>query len=136
VSNFRIRNFAVVAVLSTTFIVVVVYVAAGAVPGQRNTPSVETLPAFGVHGTEAVLAGAINAHGGETQFKFEYGRTIKYGMSPGVGEEIITGRERTHVAEAIVGLRPRTVYHFRLVAFNRDGAIAGRDRMYKTTRRP
>ncbi|HWH21551.1 MAG TPA: hypothetical protein VN671_13525, partial [Solirubrobacterales bacterium] len=101
----------------------------------RQKPGARTAPAIGVAGTEAVVGGVIDAHGQPTRFKFQYGLTRTYGVTTEAGEEVVTGHTRIRVAEALAGLRPRTTYHYRIVAFNRFGSALGEDRTFTTTRK-
>jgi hypothetical protein len=98
-------------------------------------PKVRTTAAIGVAGTEAVVRGVIDARDQPTRFKFEYGPTRSYGMTTEASEEVLTGHVNTAVAEALAGLNPRTIYHYRIVAFNRSGSVRGKDRTFTTTRR-
>jgi hypothetical protein len=83
-----------------------------------------------------VLTGVINARDQTTHFKFQYGLTESYGMEADaeLNEELVTGRRNNKVAEGLCCLRPRTTYHFRIVAFNRHGVARGHDRTFTTLR--
>jgi hypothetical protein len=84
----------------------------------------------------ATLNATVNPEGGEeTTFHFEYG--TEAGVYPeetpeealGTGE----GFEDIAAAKAIEGLAPRTTYHFRVVATNKEGkTAAGPDQSFET----
>lgn len=103
-------------------------------PQALPVPRVRTLPASGIHATNVVLLGEINARNGIANFRFQYGRSEKYDTTLEPSEEIVTGSLDHKVAEAVTRLRPRTTYHFRIIAFNRSGSVAGRDRTFTTSR--
>jgi hypothetical protein len=99
--------------------------AAGAVQiysGDLVVPNVTTGAATSVGETTATLGGIIDpdtAHGGGevTECKLEYGPTEGYGQTaPCAGGAPFSGV----VAADLVGLRPSSVYHFRIEAANSD----------------
>jgi hypothetical protein len=53
-------------------------------------------------------------------------------MAPELNEHQLTGFRNDEVAEAIPKLRPRTTYHFRLVAHSRGGTTYGKDKTFRT----
>jgi hypothetical protein len=100
-----------------------------------SPPKVQTANAYGVQGSEAVIAGFVNARGPRTIFWFQYGPTKSYGMiAPETTEDELYGNERREVEEGLDCLQPKTTYHFRIVARNRYGKAFGRDRTFTTTR--
>jgi hypothetical protein len=103
-------------------------------PETLPVPRARTLPAAGIHATNVVLRGEIHPRSGIAHFRFEYGRSRTYGTRLESSEEVVTGSSRREVAEAITGLRPSTTYHFRIIAFNRFGSVAGGDRTFTTSR--
>jgi len=107
----------------------------GGAPQRLPIPRAETLPAYFVHATYAVLRGEVNARDGVANFKFQYGRSASYETTLEANEEFVTGHRNSEVAEAITRLRPNTTYHFRIIASNRSGFVVGRDRMFTTKRR-
>jgi hypothetical protein len=103
-------------------------------PQSLPLPRLRTLPAAGIHATNVVLLGEINARNGIANFRFQYGRSKRYDTTLEPNEEFVTGSLDHKVAEAVTRLRPRTTYHFRIIAFNRSGSVAGRDRTFTTSR--
>jgi hypothetical protein len=103
-------------------------------PRSLPLPRVRTLPAAGIHATTVVLLGEINARNGIANFRFQYGRSEKYDTTLEPNEEFVTGSLGHRVAEAVTRLRPGTTYHYRIIASNRSGSVAGRDRTFTTGR--
>lgn len=97
-------------------------------------PGVETGPASDVKTSSAVLAGTIDTIGDQTTYRFEYGLTEAYGSKVPAGAEGIAGNDRTPrtFTRLITGLSPGTTYHYRLVARNSAGEVAGDDRTFAT----
>ncbi len=74
------------------------------------------------------LHALVNPSGAETTYRFEYGTTTAYGQSTppvSVGE----GSTPVAVEGHIAGLDP-VVYHFRVVATNSEGTVAGDDQTF------
>lgn len=99
----------------------------------HRLPTVRTLPPYGVNDFEAVLNSRISPHGLEAVYRFEYGRTKRYGHITEVPEESLypyyQGQE---FEEAIIGLTPHTVYHYRVLAEFHGKRIFGNDVAFKT----
>jgi hypothetical protein len=81
-----------------------------------------------------VLHGSINPHGSTVSFVFQFGTTRRYGgqtplVVAGAGDKTI------RVSQGIAGLRPDTVYHYRLVAVTATQTLGG-DRSFTTARVP
>jgi hypothetical protein len=97
-------------------------------------PGVETGPASDVTTSSAILTGTIDTIGDQTTYRFEYGLTEAYGSNAPAGAEGIAGNERTPrtFTRLIAGLSPGTTYHYRLVARNSAGQVAGADRTFTT----
>jgi hypothetical protein len=98
-------------------------------------PEARTTEAFGVHAFEAVMAGLVDPRGLPTRFRFQYGRTHRYGTITEASEEVVDGNRKVEVAEGLRNLLPKTTYHYRIIAFNRNGSVHGQDRTF-TTKRP
>ena len=100
-------------------------------PPGGGPPSATTGRASGVGEVSATVAGAINPNGLKTSYHFDYGRTASYGSRTATGgsSAAVTPSAR------LTGLRPRTRYHYRLVAGNADGTRYGADRTFTTAPR-
>jgi hypothetical protein len=100
-------------------------------PPRVLVPGVYTGPARSGGDGGATLRGLVNPHGSATSYYFQYGPTAAYGaQTPAVAAG--AGLRIVRVAAAVSGLRPLTVYHYRLVAVNAAGAHAGADRAFRT----
>ncbi|MGH2853814.1 MAG: hypothetical protein ACRDLF_06445, partial [Solirubrobacteraceae bacterium] len=102
-------------------------------------PGLQTEAASGIEQPvpEAIVAtlnGTLEPAGADTRYYFEYGPTEGYGsVSPALpgtdaGEAFETVRAQTQIA----GLKPATVYHFRLVGTSSFGTTRGADVTFST----
>lgn len=97
-----------------------------AAPGSIAT----TGQATGVTGTTAELNGVVNTTDPAPQWLFQYGRTRTYGHTTAT-HSVRPGL--TLVSVKITGLRPQTIYHFRLIVKQSESSTAdGRDHALKT----
>jgi hypothetical protein len=98
-------------------------------------PSASTSGVSNVSYSSAILYGYIDAKGAGTNYLFQYGTTIAYGaqspLSPGGN-----ATSSVRVSQAITGLRPTTLYHYRVVAFGPTGTAVGKDRTFTTGKIP
>ena len=99
-------------------------------------PKAWTRSAYGVNATEAVLTGFINARGHNTVWRFKWGTTKAYGniAPPGGIEEGFSDGRPEQVAAILIGLDPRTTYHYRIVAYSHGKKTFGGDRTFTTKR--
>jgi virginiamycin B lyase len=98
----------------------------------RLDPEVTTGAASAVQSNRARLSGVVNTIGSATSYTFEFGRTTAYG-SASAPRTLTAGGDPVDVNATVAGLRPNTLYHYRLVATNLQGTIRGRDRTFTTT---
>jgi phosphodiesterase/alkaline phosphatase D-like protein len=111
---------------------------AGLVTGvavAASSPTVATRPAGPIGVSSAVLRGAVNPHGVETGYVFDYGLTAAYGLqsaSHTVGHQ----NKLVAVKAGIAGLQPGTVYHYRISALSSAGSAFGVDHAFKTKGAP
>lgn len=121
--------------------------AAGTTAGEEQTfqmpadtkPHVITGAASRIQDNSAKVEGRLNPLGHRTQFYFEYGLDAQYGQKtvPEYGGQrpevflapMITPRT---VFAVLSGLKPGTVYHYRLVGVNKTGTTHGADATFKT----
>lgn len=83
---------------------------------------------------DVTLHGSVDPKGVATEYRFEYGETTSYGTSvPLTGESAGSGTEYLRVSQPIEGVKPRTTYHYRILATNAEGTFAGADRSFGTT---
>ncbi len=96
------------------------------IPG--SAPAVDFTGASNVSATAADLHAQVNPDGGETTYRFEYGTGTGYGADAPVSDGDI-GHETSDVAvsQHIQGLAANTTYHYRVMAHNQLGTVAGPD---------
>jgi hypothetical protein len=84
--------------------------------------------------TQATLHAVADAAGSPSTYEFEYGTSASYGApgSPTASVVLGEGQGEVPVSATITGLRPDTVYHFRVVASNAHGATPGADAVFTT----
>lgn len=100
----------------------------GAPPGR---PAVATSgPASATAKTGARLTAAVDPGAQATTFRFEYGRTTAYGTA--TPDKAVTGQPdgQRQVAARIARLSRGRTYHYRVVATNPSGVVAGADRTF------
>jgi PKD domain len=104
-------------------------------PSAARLPSAATGGTAAVTGSSATVAGDVEPDGLQTSYLVEFGRSTAYGHS---SPSAFAGAGQADVAvrAALTGLRPRTVYHYRLVAINGAGTAVGADRTFKTAPAP
>jgi hypothetical protein len=95
-----------------------------------GAPIVTTNAATNVASFSATLNGSLNPHGLITSVRFQYGPTASYGFTTPVQTQ--TGNTARNISDNISGLIAGHIYHFRIVASNRDGASFGSDRTFTT----
>lgn len=101
----------------------------GAAPAL-GAPAVTTSPATNVTDTSATLNGTINGQGEAVAYSFAYGTSVAYGSfsQPGFLPPSNTPQP---VSATVTGLRPNTVYHFRLGSTGQQ-PVFGQDLTFKT----
>jgi hypothetical protein len=99
-----------------------------------SAPLADTGGTSNVTSTSAVVHGRVNPHGTATSFSFQYGTTRQYGGQTPLASAG-GGTTSVPVSQAVVGLRPGTTYHYRLVAVG-AGTTTGGDHTFKTAKIP
>lgn len=113
----------------------VVAVVLAAAASAASSPSVATGGHKSVKQTSATLLGTVNPNGSATSYFFQWGLTNAYGVTGRV-HSAGSGTKIVNVSGYPSGLLPGTVYHYRLVAYNRYGTSAGADRTLTTVGPP
>ncbi len=109
--------------------------APGIAQAQSTKPTVVTGAAANVTPQGATLLGKVTPNGAQTTYLFQYGTTTLYTASTPVAAAG-AGNAPVAVIAALGELAPATTYHYRLVARNRNGTVAGADRVLKTKPQP
>lgn len=94
-------------------------------------PTVTTDPASSVHPVGATLWGLVNPGGPPTTVTFQYGTSVRYG-SKTAAQQLGPVGFGVPVSMAVLGLRPGTLYHFRVIATNSQGRRYGTDSAFAT----
>jgi hypothetical protein len=97
-----------------------------------SSPAVVTGSVTNVADTSAKLLGTVNPNGSATTYLFQWGLTNAYGVN-GFNHPAGSGIKTVSVSATPTGLTPGTVYHYRVVATNKDGTSVGADRAFKTS---
>jgi hypothetical protein len=104
-------------------------------------PTVSNTYAMPIGNTSATLNATINPHGYESKYYFEYEDALDYGTFPYgydgskvpiAPKAIGSGTADVQVGEALAGLEPNTIYHYRVVAENAKGTTFGEERLLQT----
>jgi hypothetical protein len=98
-------------------------------PPAMAPPTVATTSAASITATGAQLNGTVNPNGHSSTYHFEYGPTNTYGSSTPSGDAGST-MVPLSVAATLANLTNGTTYHYRLVAVNAGGTIAGSDSIF------
>ena len=94
-----------------------------------QAPGASTRGTIAVQSTSAFLGGVVNPDGQTTTYSFQIGPTTTY------GESTVSGHTDTGpltVETRIAGLKPNTLYHYRMVATSAGGTGFGADRTFRT----
>ena len=104
-------------------------------PSASRLPSATTAGTIAVASSSATVAGGVEPDGLQTSYLVEFGKSTAYGHSS-PSSSAGAGQANLVVRANLTGLRPRTVYHYRLVAINAAGSAVGADRTFKTAPAP
>ncbi|HEX5145532.1 MAG TPA: hypothetical protein VFV85_00810, partial [Conexibacter sp.] len=81
--------------------------------------------------------GHVNPNGADTTVRIEYGTTPSYGTTvPAAGIDVGGSSSDQAVSQALAGLQPDTVYHYRVVARNSVGTTTGGDHTFVSEASP
>lgn len=98
-------------------------------------PTVSTQGAARVTASSATLTARVNPQGQGTTYSFQYGASKTYGTTT-ASAPAGSGRTAVTAAADVTGLQADTTYHYRVVASNPAGVVAGGDRTFKTRKVP
>jgi hypothetical protein len=96
-----------------------------------HAPLVLATAPFAPYANSITLTAQLNPNAAPTTYRFELGTTIAYGQST-PSRTLAAGVTPRALRVPVSGLRARTTYHFRLVASNRAGTVAGPDVAFQT----
>jgi hypothetical protein len=95
---------------------------------------VKTEMAIGANSTGGTLPALVVPNSGTASVFFQYGRGPRYGSQTAAQQ--VGGVAPTQVLVRVVGLRAKTVYHFRAIAVTPDGMAVGADETFTTSATP
>jgi hypothetical protein len=98
-------------------------------------PAVSTGGVSGLSYSAATLHGHVDPRGQATNYFFQYGHTRKYGAQSPLAPAG-SANASLAVSQAVSGLTPLTVYHYRIVAVSAGGATLGSDQSFTTPKIP
>ena len=96
-----------------------------------DAPTATTGAATDVTATTVTLTGTVDPNKEATSYWFEYGTTAGYGAQTAAADAG-PGNAPKAVSASVSGLAASTTYHFRLVARNASGTVAGADATFTT----
>jgi Ca2+-binding RTX toxin-like protein len=100
-------------------------------------PTVSTLGASSIKSTTATLSGTVNPEGTATTYQFAYGTTTAYGAKmPATPKSVGSGSSAVLVSQALSGLQPNTIYHYRIEATSENGTAVSKDATFETEAAP
>ncbi len=101
--------------------------------GPPVAPAVDRELVSEVGASEAKLGALVNPGGIPATYRFEYGPTSAYGSSTPSPEGSVGEGVQSHAVWASAsGLGPGTTYHYRVIASNELGTVAGPDQTFTT----
>ncbi len=90
-----------------------------------GSPAVATLPANNLGNNSATIYGSVIPNGINGTAWFQYGTTTNYGST--TSTTVFSATNDLYFSNAITGLAPGSVYHYRVVASNSAGVGTGAD---------
>ena len=102
-------------------------------PVNPRPPGVSTGGVRSLVPTGATLTATVNPNRAATSYRFEYGRTTRYGASTPAASAG-AGSRGVAVSAPVTGLAPNTRYQYRVVAANAAGTTRGANRAFTTPR--
>lgn len=97
------------------------------------SPTVALSAATNVGETTATLNGTVASNGLATKWKFEYGESQGYGAATAEGEVgSASGGTPQGASVNVAGLKPNTLYHYRIIATNPGGTTPSGDGTFRT----
>lgn len=99
----------------------------------RLSPPIASTRGVFAEPDSALAFAFIKTHGRPTGWRFQWGRTKKYGhITEKPEERAYDGTFPVEVEGLLEPLSPETTYHYRVVAYNAGGRSVGRDRTFRT----
>jgi hypothetical protein len=119
-----------IVLLTSALAVLLLAPTAQAIPPALTPPS-----ATNIQGVSALLKATVDPEGLATIYLFEYGTASNFaGAAKTASSPAGSGTDSRPARAAISGLKPNTIYFFRLVATNSSGTTTGSSASFKTTK--
>ena len=99
---------------------------------SARAPSGATADVSDLKDKSVTLGANLAANVLDTNWRFEYGTTDRYGQAVAAPAPLQNGNVAQRVGLRVDKLRPATVYHYRVVAQNALGTFTGEDRIFIT----
>jgi alpha-tubulin suppressor-like RCC1 family protein len=103
-----------------------------ALTAMSRLPRATTLAASGIGNSVATINGSVNPGGFTANQFFEYGLTSAYGRIVAATPAVATGSVSTAVSAGLSGLRPGSIYHYRIRGATPAGTLVGTDMTFTT----
>jgi hypothetical protein len=134
------RSLRTVRACSSTVVALLMTIAVTAVLASSAVaavfpPGVYTDGTSALTPTSVVLHGGVNPKAQATNYVFQYGTTKAYGGQTSF-VALGNGKVSIKVSRGIGGLRPNTLYHYRIAANSVGGTTHGGDHVFKTPKVP
>jgi hypothetical protein len=100
-----------------------------------SAPGVNNATVSNVTYSSAIFHDEVNPHGQLTNYVFQYGMTHGYGAQTPLAPAG-NGTISINVSQAVAGLQPGIVYHYRVVAVSPAGTTDGADHTFTTPKVP
>jgi hypothetical protein len=96
---------------------------------EVSPPQAVTGPASAVTPVAATLTGTVTANAATASAHFQYGTSTGYGSV--TADQAVSGVAGVSVSAHLIGLKPGTTYHYRVVASSIEGTTFGADRTFQ-----
>ena len=95
-------------------------------------PAVDATSVADLTRTSVTLNAQLNPEGADTSYHFQYGADTSYGNTVPVPDgDAGSSTDDQPVSIAVIGLQLNTTYHYRVVATNSLGTVAGPDQIFR-----
>jgi NHL repeat len=101
-------------------------------PAPDLPPSVSGTGSTGIGATTATVTAQVNPNLSPTVYRFQYGTTSSYGSQTPISEPIGEDGVAHLVSSELTGLKPATLYHYRVIGTNINGTATGPDETLTT----
>ena len=126
-------NFTSGILLSLAVLVLISTQCKKSLEGTLVNPTVNTNSALNIGQKWATMTGSINAAGGTFKVAFRYDTTTAYRNTAISDPDTATGSSFTTLNSVLTGLKPGTLYYYRVLAITSSDTTFGNDETFTTT---